>query len=98
MRNETKVSKWGNSLAVRIPQGIAKQARIAEGDSLALALQRDGSILLRSTRRRYGLSELVSRITPGNRHRETELGSAGGRGVLVKTLYSPEAATRRDGA
>ena len=54
---------------------IAKQARIAEGDSLSLALQRDGSILLRSTRRRYGLSELVSRITPGNRHRETDWGA-----------------------
>ena len=70
MRNETTVSKWGNSLAVRIPQGIAKQARIAEGDSLALALQRDGSILLRSTRRRCGLSDLVSRITPGTPPRD----------------------------
>ena len=75
MRNETTVSKWGNSLAVRIPQGIAKQAHIGEGDSLALALQRDGSILLRSTRRRYRLSELVAQITPRNRHRETDWGA-----------------------
>ena len=75
MRNGTTVSKWGNSLAVRIPQAIARQARINEGDSLALALQRDGSIVLRSARRRYELSELVSRITPGNRHRETGWGS-----------------------
>ena len=80
MQNETTVSKWGNSLAVRIPQGIARQARISEGDSLALALQRDGSIVLRSTRRRYQLSELVSRITPGNRHRETGWGPPVGEG------------------
>ena len=79
MLNETTVSKWGNSLAVRIPQAIAKQARIAEGDSLALALQRDGSIVLRSTRRQYRLSELVSQITPKNRHRETDWGSPVGK-------------------
>ena len=74
MRHETTVSKWGNSLAVRIPQGIAKQARISEGDSFALDLQRDGSIILRATRRRYALSELVSRITRKNRHGETDWG------------------------
>ena len=74
MRNETTVSKWGNSLAVRIPQAIAKQARLSEGDCLALALDRDGSIVLRSTRRKYELSELVSRITRANRHRETDWG------------------------
>ena len=74
MRNETTVSKWGNSLAVRIPQALAKQARLSEGDCLALALDRDGSIVLRSTRRKYELSELVSRITRTNRHRETDWG------------------------
>ena len=32
MPNETQVSKWGNSLAVRIPQAIVRGARQAEGD------------------------------------------------------------------
>ncbi|MGA2716493.1 MAG: AbrB/MazE/SpoVT family DNA-binding domain-containing protein [Bryobacteraceae bacterium] len=72
MPNETKVSKWGNSLAVRIPQAIAKEARLSEGDCLAMEFDPDGSIILRSTRRTYELSELVSRITPTNRHRETD--------------------------
>jgi antitoxin MazE len=74
MRNETTVFKWGNSLAVRIPQRLAKQARISEGDQFALALQRDGSIVLRSARPRYELSELVSKITAKNRHVETDWG------------------------
>jgi antitoxin MazE len=74
MRKETTVSKWGNSLAVRIPQTIARQARLSEGDCLTLALDRDGSIVLRSTRPRYELSELVAAITPKNRHQETEWG------------------------
>ena len=78
MRNEAMISKWGNSLAIRIPQAIAKEARLNEGDSLALDLDRDGSIVLRPTRRRYELSELVSRITSKNRHRETEWGQPQG--------------------
>jgi len=52
MRNEATVSKRGDSLAVRIPQGIAKEAGISEDD--------------------YELSELVSQITPQNRHGETD--------------------------
>jgi antitoxin MazE len=79
MRNETTVSKWGNSLAVRIPQAIAKEARLSEGDCLALDLDRDGAIVLRSARRRYELSELVSKITPGNRHQETDWGQPQGK-------------------
>ena len=74
MPNETTVAKWGNSLAVRIPQAFAKQARISEGDTLDLALREDGAIVLSSARRRYQLSDLVSRITPKNRHRETDWG------------------------
>lgn len=79
MRNETTVSKWGNSLAVRIPQAIAKQARLNEGDSVTLALDRDGSIVLRSAQPKYQLSELVSRITRKNRHEETHWGKAKGK-------------------
>jgi antitoxin MazE len=78
MRNETTVSKWGNSLAVRIPQAIAKEARLSEGDCLAMDLDRDGAIVLRSARRRYELAELVSRIKPANRHRETDWGQPQG--------------------
>ena len=74
MQRESTVSKWGNSLAVRIPQPIAKQARLNEGDSLALVVGRDGSVVLRSTQRRYELSELVSKISSKNRHRETDWG------------------------
>jgi antitoxin component of MazEF toxin-antitoxin module len=44
-RGEYILSRY--SLAVRIPQAIAKEARLNEGDCLALALDFDGSIVLR---------------------------------------------------
>jgi antitoxin MazE len=75
MTHKVTVSKWGKSLAIRIPQEITREARLNEGDSLALALLQDGAIVLRSTRPRYDLSELVSRITPKNRHGEMDWGA-----------------------
>lgn len=79
MPSETTVSKWGNSLAVRIPLAIAKQASLAEGDAVSLSLDGQGAIVLRPKRRSYELSELVGRITPRNRHRETDWGPPRGK-------------------
>ncbi len=78
MRSEARVSKWGNSLAIRIPRDVAKQAKLSEGDSVALALDGNGAIMLLPTRRRSALSELVSQINPKNRHRETDWGRVAG--------------------
>ena len=69
---ETTISKWGNSLAVRIPRDVAKAAGWNEGDRLALDLSKDGSLALRPCTKTYKLAELVSRITIQNRHRETD--------------------------
>jgi antitoxin MazE len=79
MPNETQVSKWGNSLAVRIPQAVVRDARLAEGDKLSLDLAGDGSIVLRSRHRKYSLDELVVKIKPANRHHETDWGPPQGK-------------------
>lgn len=79
MLNDTQVSKWGNSLAVRIPRGIAKGARLAEGDRVTLDLAPDGGIVMRSAGRKYSLQQLVSRITTRNRHSETGWEAPAGR-------------------
>jgi len=74
-------------LAVRIPQLIARQASLSEGDCVALDVASDGRIVLRPTRQRYELSELVSLITPKNRHRETDWGQARGHaGAAARVL------------
>ena len=78
MRNESTISKWGNSLAVRIPLAIAKRASLGEGDCVTLDLDRNGGIIMRPARRKYQLSELVARITPKNRHPQTEWGQPQG--------------------
>ncbi len=74
----SQLSKWGNSLAIRIPRTIAREARLEEGDRLSLELDAEGNIVLRSARRKYELHALVSRITARNRHRETDWGAPSG--------------------
>lgn len=74
MRNDSTISRWGNSLAVRIPLAIARQASLSEGDTVHLALNRGGGIVVRPARRKYDLSDLVAGITAKNLHRETDWG------------------------
>jgi len=81
MPAETQVAKWGNSLAIRLPRSIAKDAHLAEGDHLSLDVAGDGSIVLRPGQRRYSLQELVAGITPKNRHRETDWGKPVGKEI-----------------
>jgi antitoxin MazE len=79
MRQDSKIARWGNSLAIRIPLAIAKQASLSEGDSVKLALDEEGGIRLIPARRRYELADLVNRISPRNRHRETDWGGPRGK-------------------
>jgi len=79
MPAQSQVSRWGNSLAIRIPRNILRDAGVEEGDRLSLDLAKDGAIVIRSTRRKYSLDELVAGITPKNRHSETDWGEPRGK-------------------
>jgi antitoxin MazE len=77
----TQLSKWGHSLAVRIPKSVAETAGIREGDRVSLMVEKDGAVVIRPARREYRLEQLVSRITARNRHGETDWGSPRGKEV-----------------
>jgi len=75
------VAKWGNSLAVRIPQNLAKEIHLAEGSEIDLGVV-DGTLVIKPRRRkRYSLDELIQGITPENLHAETNSGIAVGNEV-----------------
>jgi antitoxin MazE len=58
----TTVRKWGNSLGVRIPVGLAANARLQEGAEVELTI-RGGVLVIVPV---LSLAELVARITPEN--------------------------------
>jgi antitoxin MazE len=75
---KTKIGKWGNSLAVRIPGAYAKELQLGEGVEVDVT-RVNGGLLLRPHKRQYSLEELLERITPDNAHSETDWGLPVGR-------------------
>ena len=75
----TKVQKWGNSLAVRIPKALARQIEAESGCDVDLAVEDGRLIVTPVNRHRYTLEELVAGITPENRHGEIDTGPSVGR-------------------
>ena len=77
----TTVFKSGNSLAIRIPAMIAEKIRITQGSELDLMVNDNLTIELVPRKKRPTLEELVSRITPDNRHAEIDFGGPEGNEV-----------------
>lgn len=73
----TLVSKWGNSLGVRLSKAVAAAVNVEDGDEVDVSVQ-DGAIVIRPAAKRYTIEELVEGITPKNRHGETDWGPLAG--------------------
>ena len=57
LRMELTVSKWGNSLAVRLPAASARRIGVGEGDTLLAEILADGSMVLAAEGRAVGEAE-----------------------------------------
>jgi antitoxin MazE len=77
MANVTQIAKWGNSLGLRLPKAVALEAQVGEGDTVDVSVK-DGVIVVRPNRPSYSLEELVAKITPRNRHNESDWGPSVG--------------------
>ena len=60
-----RLSKWGNSLAIRLPQAAVKSLRVHEGEQVELTIK-DDRLEIRAARPRYRLDDLIRQITPDN--------------------------------
>ncbi len=73
----TKIVKWGNSHAVRIPKAVLRRAALREGEVLDIHLE-NGRICLKPA---LTLKSLVGQITPDNRYDEQDWGGLVGKEV-----------------
>jgi antitoxin MazE len=62
----TTVSKWGNSLALRIPQQVATELGVVENMSVSLNIE-DGRLYIQ---KKITLDDMIASITPENVHKE----------------------------
>lgn len=74
MSMKVKMSRWGNSLAVRIPSAVVEKAELYEGVCLDIQMLGDGGLRLMPLRIAPTLDELVAGITDQNKHDEADWG------------------------
>ena len=75
------IQQWGNSLALRIPKAFAHQARVKKGSAVTLSVEKGRMVMKPLRHRKYTLEELVCKITPKNRHPETDWGKPMGKEI-----------------
>lgn len=75
---QVNISKWGNSLALRIPKKLADELGLSEGKPVDVRVE-NGTLAVSPARRKYILEEMLAGMTEENLHGETEWGPAVGR-------------------
>lgn len=78
----TSVQKWGNSLGIRIPKGVAEQVNLRSGTEVEFDTY-GGVLIVRPRRRRkYTLRALLARAKGRTAHRELTGGGPAGRELM----------------
>ncbi len=72
------IAKWGNSLGVRIPNAVAKEAGLGLGASVQI-VARKGRITIEPAP--YDLASMIRAITPDNRHAAVTTGTPVGKEI-----------------
>jgi len=75
----TKVQKWGNSLAVRIPRSFADEVGLSEGAAVEMRLSESGLSIEPVPVPQATLEALLERVTPENLHDEIDAGAPVGK-------------------
>ena len=77
----TKVQKWGNSLAVRLPKHVARAALFKAGTPVVIRHEQQGVVIVLKSERGPTIEELAAQITPENRHEEIDWGPPVGKEI-----------------
>lgn len=71
---QTKIQKWGNSLALRIPKPFALELGLDQSTIVEVSIS-EGKLLLEPVLKPdYTLDQLLAQITETNLHSEVETG------------------------
>lgn len=73
----TRVQRWGNSLAVRIPKSFAEEVGLRDNGAVEMRLV-EGGVLVTPAYAAPSLDELLAGVTPENLRHEVDFGPAVG--------------------
>jgi antitoxin MazE len=78
---KTRIQKWGNSLALRIPKPFAEESNLREDSAVDVTVRAGKLVVVAIEEPQVTLEDLVGKITSRNRHSEVETGKAVGNEV-----------------
>jgi antitoxin MazE len=73
----TKIQKWGNSLAIRIPSAFAKEIGLYPNTEVELKLENNRLVIIPNKKKQ--LEKMLKQITPDNVHNEIDWGEKVGK-------------------
>ena len=75
---KTRIQKWGNSLALRIPKSFANEVGLRKEASVEVSLADGKLVITPVTERKLTLKQLLAKVTKENLHHEVDTGIAVG--------------------
>ena len=76
---QTKIKKWGNSLALRIPKLLALDINLKQNELVNLSIDKDSIIITPIGEKEYSLGKLLKGVTKNNLHGEFNTGAPVGK-------------------
>jgi len=74
----TRIQKWGNSLALRIPKSFATEVGLQKETAIEISLA-DGKLVITPVAEpKLTLNQLLAKVTEENLHHEVNTGPAAG--------------------
>ncbi|MDD2935277.1 MAG: AbrB/MazE/SpoVT family DNA-binding domain-containing protein [Candidatus Pacebacteria bacterium] len=78
---KTRIKKWGNSLAIRLPKTSVDLLNLKENNEVSFDFDKDQIIIKPENKKEYSLSELISKINSKNIHKEIDWGKPVGKEI-----------------
>jgi len=76
---KTKIKKWGNSLALRIPKYLASDANLDLNAWVDMSIDKDSIIIKPIHDKKYSLKKLLAEVSENNLHGEIDSGAPVGK-------------------
>ncbi len=77
----TKIKKWGNSLALRIPKSFALNANLRQDELVDISIDKEKIIITPIGEKEYSLDELLECVSEDNLHGEFDTGAPVGKEI-----------------
>jgi len=78
---QTKIKKWGNSLALRIPKTLALNANLKQDELVDISFDNENIIITPINDKKYSLDDLLAYVSEENLHDEFDTGAPVGKEI-----------------